>query len=135
MELDGPMSRRTSLARLGAFIAAAAGGSALVGGDARAAGNRAVETGAVACVLTPELTEGPYYITGEKLRRDIREGHPGTQLALRLRVLSASTCKPLHGAAVDIWHADAAGNYSGFGGGAASRTFLRGTQRTDAAGL
>jgi protocatechuate 3,4-dioxygenase beta subunit len=50
-------------------------------------------------------------------------------------VLSASTCKPLRGAAVDIWHADAAGNYSGFGAGASSRTFLRGIQKTDASGV
>jgi protocatechuate 3,4-dioxygenase beta subunit len=86
-------------------------------------------------VLTPELTEGPYYVAGEKLRRDIREGHPGTLLTLNLRILDASSCKPIKGAAVDIWHADAAGNYSGFGAGASSRTFLRGIQKTDAKGL
>ena len=34
-------------------------------------------------------------------------------------VVDASTCKPVRGAAVDIWHADAAGVYSGFGAGAA----------------
>lgn len=87
------------------------------------------------CVLTPELTEGPYYIAGEKLRRDIRDGHPGTLLTLQLGVRNAATCAPLKGAAVDIWPADAAGNYSGFGAGASSRTFLRGTQRTDRNGL
>jgi protocatechuate 3,4-dioxygenase beta subunit len=127
-------TRRSSLARFGGLVAAAAGGRALLSGGAEA-GNRAIETGAVHCVLTPELTEGPYYIAGEKLRRDIREGHAGTVLMLNLRVLSASTCKPIKGAAVDIWHADAAGNYSGFGAGAGSRTFLRGIQKTDAAGL
>ena len=42
------------------------------------------------CVLTPELTEGPYYIAGEKVRRDIRDGHPGKLLTLRLRVLDVS---------------------------------------------
>ncbi len=133
MSFDDRVTRRGSLARIGGLVVAAAGGSALAS-DA-AAGNRAVETGAVACVLTPELTEGPYYIAGEKVRRDIREGHPGTLLVLHLRVLSASTCKPLRGAAVDVWHADAAGNYSGFGAGAASRTFLRGIQKTDASGV
>jgi protocatechuate 3,4-dioxygenase beta subunit len=127
-------TRRASLARIGGLVAAAAGGKALLGKDA-AAGNRAVETGAVQCVLTPELTEGPYFIAGEKVRRDVREGHPGTLLDLRLTVLNASTCKPISGAAVDIWHADAAGNYSGFGAGAGSRTFLRGIQKTDANGL
>jgi protocatechuate 3,4-dioxygenase beta subunit len=134
MSFYGSFTRRASLARIGGLVAAAAGGKALLGKDA-AAGNRAVETGAVQCVLTPELTEGPYFIAGEKVRRDIREGHPGTLLDLRLTVLNASTCKPIRGAGVDIWHADAAGNYSGFGGGAASRTFLRGIQKTDANGI
>ena len=131
---DQTFTRRSTLARLGGLVAAAAGGRALLTDEAEG-GNKAVESGAVACVLTPELTEGPYYIAGEKLRRDIREGHPGRSLTLRLRVLNASTCKPIKGAAVDIWHADAAGNYSGFGAGASSRTFLRGIQKTDANGL
>jgi protocatechuate 3,4-dioxygenase beta subunit len=133
--MDEPITRRRSLARLGSIVVAAAGGNALLGATGAEGGNKAVESGAVQCVLTPELTEGPYYIAGEKLRRDIREGHPGTLLTLRLTVLNASTCKPIKGAAVDIWHADAAGNYSGFGSGASSRTFLRGIQKTDKNGL
>jgi protocatechuate 3,4-dioxygenase beta subunit len=131
---DDTFTRRTTLAKLGGAVLAAAGGGSLLAGEA-SGGNRAVESGAVACVLTPELTEGPYYIAGEKLRRDIREGHPGTRLSLQLRVLNAASCKPIKGAAVDIWHADAAGNYSGFGSDTSSRRFLRGIQRTDAGGL
>jgi protocatechuate 3,4-dioxygenase beta subunit len=131
---DHTFTRRTTLAKLGGVVLAAASGRALLADDA-AGGNRAVETGAVQCVLTPELTEGPYYIAGEKLRRDIREGHPGTLLTLALTVLNASTCKPIKGAAVDIWHADAAGNYSGFSSDKSSRTFLRGIQKTNAAGV
>jgi protocatechuate 3,4-dioxygenase beta subunit len=127
-------TRRSSLARLGGALVAAAGGRALLSPEAEG-GNKAVESGAVQCVLTPELTEGPYYIAGEKTRRDVRDGHPGTLLSLRLRVLDSSTCKPIKGAAVEIWHADAAGNYSGFGAGASSRTFLRGVQKTDAKGV
>jgi protocatechuate 3,4-dioxygenase beta subunit len=42
---------------------------------------------------------------------------------------------PIKGASVDIWHADAAGNYSGFGAGSGSRTFMRGVQPTDARGI
>jgi protocatechuate 3,4-dioxygenase beta subunit len=126
-------TRKGSLARLGGLLVAAAGGEALLGDTTSS--NAAIETGAVQCVLTPELTEGPYYIAGEKLRRDIREGHPGTPLTLRLTVLNAASCKPIRSAAVDIWHADAAGNYSGFGAGASSRTFMRGIQKTDANGL
>ena len=131
---ENTFTRRMTLAKLGGVVLAAAGGRAVLTGEAQG-GNRAVETGAVSCVLTPELTEGPYYIDGEKLRRDIREGHPGTPLALHLTVLNASTCKPIKGAVVDIWHADAAGNYSGFGSEASSRTFLRGIQKTDRNGL
>jgi protocatechuate 3,4-dioxygenase beta subunit len=126
-------TRKGSLARLGGLLVAAAGGEALLGDTTSS--NAAIETGAVQCVLTPELTEGPYYIAGEKLRRDIREGHPGTPLTLMLTVLNAASCKPIRSAAVDIWHADAAGNYSGFGAGASSRTFMRGIQKTDANGL
>jgi protocatechuate 3,4-dioxygenase beta subunit len=132
--MEEPITRRGSLAKLGGLVVAAAGGGSLLAGTAEG-GNKAIETGAVQCVLTPELTEGPYYIAGEKVRRDIRDGHPGTPLTLRLTVLNASTCKPIKGAAVDVWHADAAGVYSGFGAGAASRTFMRGTQRTDKNGL
>jgi len=132
--MEEPITRRRSLAKLGGLMVAAAGGGSLLAGPADG-GNKAIETGSVQCVLTPELTEGPYYIAGEKVRRDIRDGHPGTLLALRLRVLNAATCKPIKGAAVDIWHADAAGNYSGFGAGSSSRTFMRGVQRTDKTGL
>jgi protocatechuate 3,4-dioxygenase beta subunit len=81
------------------------------------------------------MTEGPYYISGEKIRRNITDGHPGSPLVLRLTVVDASSCKPIKGAAVDIWHADAAGNYSGFGAGSGNRTFMRGIQRTDANGV
>lgn len=89
----------------------------------------------VACVLTPEQTEGPYYLAGEKVRRNITEGRPGTPLTLRLTVVDARTCKPIKGAAVDIWHCDASGAYSGFGAGRSSRTFMRGIQRTNASGV
>src|SRR3954451_24855933 len=132
--MEEPITRRGSLARLGGALVAAVGGGSLLAGAAEG-GNAAIETGAAQCVLTPELTEGPYYIAGEKLRRDIRDGHPGTVLTLRLRVVNASTCTPIRGAAVDIWHADAAGNYSGFGAGGRSRTFMRGIQKTDARGI
>jgi protocatechuate 3,4-dioxygenase beta subunit len=56
-------------------------------------------------------------------------------LTLRLTVVDASTCRPIKGATVEIWHCDAGGVYSGFGEGAGNRTFLRGAQRTDAKGL
>jgi protocatechuate 3,4-dioxygenase beta subunit len=56
-------------------------------------------------------------------------------LLLRLKVVDASTCRPIKGAAVDVWHSDALGVYSGFGAGSRNRTFMRGVQRTDRNGL
>lgn len=92
------------------------------------------------CVLTPSQTEGPYFFETGLMRSDIREGKPGTPLALELRVLRADGCSPLAGAFVEAWHADAAGNYSGFGkpdgngANAGGQHFLRGFQQTDAGG-
>jgi protocatechuate 3,4-dioxygenase beta subunit len=127
---------RGSLLRLAGLAATALGAGAWkTGAEAEGGGPAAIESGAVSCVLTPEQTEGPYYIPNEKLRRNITGGRPGTPLILRLTVVNASTCKPIKGAAVDIWHADASGAYSGFGRGSGSRTFMRGVQRTDARGI
>jgi len=132
---DRKLTRRGSLVRLGGFVATAIGVGGLESQPSEGAGPAAVASGAVTCVLTPEQTEGPYYIANEAVRRNITEGRPGTPLLLRAFVVNASTCKPIKGAAVDIWHADAGGVYSGFGQGAASRTFMRGIQRTNARGL
>jgi protocatechuate 3,4-dioxygenase beta subunit len=129
------ITRRASLLKAGGFLAGALGLASWKTTSSDGAGPAAVVSGAVACVLTPELTEGPYYIPNEKVRRNITDGRPGTPLTLELTVLDASTCKPIKGAAVDIWHADAGGVYSGFGAGASSRTFMRGVQRTDAKGV
>lgn len=66
------------------------------------------------CTLMAEQEVGPYYVTGEMLRSDISEGKPGFPLELKIMVLDARTCQPLANAAVDVWHADALGLYSGF---------------------
>jgi protocatechuate 3,4-dioxygenase beta subunit len=132
---DRRLTRRGSLVRLGGALATALGAAGLKINSSEGAGPSAVASGAVTCVLAPEQTEGPYYIASEAVRRNITDGHPGTPLQLRAFVVNASTCKPIKGAAVDIWHADAGGVYSGFGSGASSRTFMRGIQRTNAKGL
>src|SRR2546430_4373832 len=128
-------TRRNSLVRVGGFLAAVMGAGSWRVATSDGAGPAGVASGAVTCVLTPEQTEGPYYIANEHVRRNITEGRPGTPLTLRAFVVDASTCKAIKGAAVDIWHADAGGVYSGFGQGAANRTFMRGIQRTNAKGL
>jgi protocatechuate 3,4-dioxygenase beta subunit len=132
---DSRITRRGSLLKLGGLLGAAIGTGAWKAAESDGAGPAGVASGAVSCVLTPEQTEGPYYIDGEKVRRNITDGKPGTLLILRALVVDASSCKRIRNAAVDIWHADAAGVYSGFGQDAGNRTFLRGIQRTNAKGL
>ncbi|HET9322410.1 MAG TPA: intradiol ring-cleavage dioxygenase [Gaiellaceae bacterium] len=141
---EDTVSRRSALFKLGGLAAAALGAGAfgarelLEGSEAEAAGTgpAAVASGLVSCVLSPEMTAGPYYLEGDKVRRNITEGRPGVPLALRLRVLDVSSCKPIKGAAVDVWHCDAGGVYSGTSvQGTQNRTFMRGIQRTDRNGI
>jgi protocatechuate 3,4-dioxygenase beta subunit len=88
------------------------------------------------CTLTPQQTEGPYYVNQRLLRRNITEGKPGLPLLLFFLVVRASDCSPVQGAIVDVWHDDALGVYSGFANqGTAGQTFLRGVQTTDGIGL
>lgn len=69
---------------------------------------------ATVCKLAPEQETGPFYIPGEMVRSDIAEGKPGVLLELRVMVLDSRSCQPLRDAAIEIWHCDAAGVYSGF---------------------
>jgi protocatechuate 3,4-dioxygenase beta subunit len=101
---------------------------------------------ATSCVLSPEVTEGPYWIDNSLTRRDITENRPGLPLELVLAVQNAKTCAPIKGADVEIWHCDAGGVYSGYESGSAgapggqhaaptdSDRYLRGHQRADAHG-
>jgi protocatechuate 3,4-dioxygenase beta subunit len=145
------VSRREALLAGGAL--GVAGGLVVLlrggeGGTAKAATTPAASD-AAACILSPELTEGPYYIDEHLFRRDITEGKAGVPLQLRLTVENARTCKPIYRATVEVWHADAQGAYSGYdsgvaspptgGGGHAEPTsdthYLRGAQRSNRSGL
>src|SRR5260370_42232199 len=132
MDEERKLSRRDSLLAAGGLIAAA-----LIPEAASAAGSgpAAVASGAISCGLTPELTEGPYYVPSEKVRRNITEGKPGAPLDLRLTVVDASTCKPIRSAVVDLWHADALDVYSGAVAHNPGTNFMRGIQKTDSTGL
>ena len=66
------------------------------------------------CELVPEQEVGPYYVADELLRSDIAEAQPGVPLTLNLIVLDLHTCRPISNAALDIWHCNALGLYSGF---------------------
>jgi protocatechuate 3,4-dioxygenase beta subunit len=93
------------------------------------------------CMLSTEVTEGPFYIDPGLVRSDITEGRPGLPLALRMQVVDAD-CTPVPDARVDIWHCDADGIYSGVVGqgpdetlDTQGETFMRGTQMTDTNGV
>ena len=93
-----------------------------------------------ACRLYPRSTAGPYPLDEQFDRRDITEGYPGHPVLLGLRVVD-TTCEPVPGAAVEIWHTDHTGDYSAFRDGgdgkneAAGTTFMRGTQVADEDGI
>ncbi|MGI5456354.1 intradiol ring-cleavage dioxygenase [Streptomyces sp. CA-249302] len=118
------LARRTVLAAGGvAVTAVGVGGAFAVSAQAsdqasgQAAGQAAghVSDHEDACyTLTSELVEGPYYIDADKIRQDVTEDQEGIPLHLRLKVIDAETCRPVRNAAVDIWHCNATGIYSGY---------------------
>ena len=106
----------------------------------------ATATALPACVVVPELTEGPYFVDEKLNRSDIRtdsvtrDPRPGVPLVITFNVLSVngSACAALPKADLDIWHCDAAGRYSDTGDMSASRPgedWLRGYQPTDDLGV
>jgi protocatechuate 3,4-dioxygenase beta subunit len=125
------MSDRRSVSRRDAFKALGLGAGAV------AVGSRMPwllgTADAASCTLTREVTEGPYWIPNKLTRRNVTDGQRGMPLTLQLFVEDASTCKAIAGADVEIWHANAAGVYSGVQGN--SKHFLRGHQKTNARGL
>ncbi|MEZ4656308.1 MAG: intradiol ring-cleavage dioxygenase [Caldilineaceae bacterium] len=109
-----------------------------------AATSTATATSIPLCVVSPELTEGPYFVDEQLNRADIRidpsdnSVRNGAQLNLTLRAytVNGGSCTPLAGAVFDIWHCDAAGLYSDVQSeGTAGQKFLRGYQVTDANGV
>ncbi|AXG78766.1 intradiol ring-cleavage dioxygenase [Streptomyces paludis] len=102
---------------------------------AKAGGGKATTKATEVCyTLTSQTTEGPYYIDADKIRKDITEDKEGIPFTLRLKVIDSESCAPVKAAAIDIWHCDATGIYSGYeavgsGGGGAPGG---GTPPTDA---
>lgn len=145
------LASRRALLAAGAATAAGVGAGklgVLAQDSAATPGTDAASTAANACVLTPELTEGPYFLDGDLIRQDITDGRPGAPLKLQILVNNSTTCEPLANAAVDIWHCDARGYYSGVSSNnpgpdadateaaeAADARFLRGIQLTDETGV
>jgi protocatechuate 3,4-dioxygenase beta subunit len=99
----------------------------------------------------PEETAGPYPGDGSNgpnvlsqtgvVRADIRSSFAGLSgtadgvpLTIALTIVSASTCAPLAGRAIYLWHCDRLGRYSLYTSGATSQNYLRGVQEADASG-
>jgi protocatechuate 3,4-dioxygenase beta subunit len=93
------------------------------------------------CTTTQAIEEGPYYLANSPVRSDVTDGQAGKAITLNFTILDTA-CKPIKGARVDIWYANAQGIYSGvasrgddLGAGVNSGNFLRGTQTTNAKGV
>lgn len=96
------------------------------------------------CTVTNTETAGPFPIKdpASLVKTDITGDRPGVKFTAKITIKNKTTsCGVLAGALVDIWHCDAKGEYSEYGGTtmqAANWTsvhWLRGRQTTDANGL
>ena len=58
----------------------------------------------------------------------------GVPLTVKLVLRSASTAKPMNGAAIYLWHCDANGNYSMYSNATVNENYLRGVQEANADG-
>jgi uncharacterized protein (TIGR03437 family) len=127
------INRRQTLLVLGG-----AGASLWIAGNSNDSVTRAQTT--FDCMLSPEMTEGPYWVDEKLNRADIRADSssgtvkPGALLTLSITVHSVinTACGLLPGAQVDIWHCDAGGLYSDVSANnTVGQNFLRGYQITD----
>ncbi len=130
------LTRRRSLAVLGSGTGAALLGGRLFGsGSALASvteGHDYVASVASACTLTAEQEEGPFYVAVDDVRSDIVLGQAGLPMDLTITIINSITCKPIRGAAVDIWQCNGYGIYSDISSESTlGKTYLRGVQFTD----
>lgn len=151
---DAPVGRvlsRREVIRLlggaGAVLISGVGMSRLVlAQDATATAAATDAASALACIVRPEVTEGPYFVDELLNRADVRvDPTDGTvkagiplHLIFNVSDVTGGTCKPLQGAQVDIWHCDALGQYSDVsdqGFNTKGQKWLRGYQVTDEHGL
>lgn len=104
----------------------------------------AADSNASSLVLTPEMTEGPYWVDEELNRADIiydpttgtlQEGFP-LILVIKVYQVSTGSIASLPNAQVDIWQANALGVYSDETvENTSGEKFLRGYQITNSKGL
>jgi protocatechuate 3,4-dioxygenase beta subunit len=109
------------------------------------------DSGVATCSKIPQETSGPYPGDGTNganalalsgiVRSDIRTsiaGASGTAdgvvLTVTFTVVSSTTCEPIAGRAIYLWHCDRDGNYSMYSAAVVNQNYLRGVQVTDSAG-
>ena len=89
------------------------------------------------CRVTPRDALGPFYVKGAPAQAELcASGSGGGQkLTVSGRVVGMPDCAPLAGALVEVWQADARGDYSQVGAKADDAgCLLRASLRTDAEG-
>jgi protocatechuate 3,4-dioxygenase beta subunit len=90
------------------------------------------------CRPTPRDALGPFYTRNAPEQNDLCASGSGgkARLIVSGRILGAPDCKPLAGALVEVWHADANGDYSEFTRGKKDdpACLLRASLKTDAEG-
>lgn len=135
------LTRRQSIGAAGAAGVA----YALSRGPLALLGGTTPKALAASCVLSPAMTEGPYFVDELLDRSNIKSDSDGTNtqsgvpLDLTINVVSQDNdCAVGSGVVVDIWHCNAGGDYSDIAGGTQSNTtghdYLRGYQVTDSNG-
>ncbi|KAF2709264.1 aromatic compound dioxygenase [Pleomassaria siparia CBS 279.74] len=96
------------------------------------------------CILTPEVTQGPYWVSGELIRTDNTEGQQGVPLTLDIQIIDVNTCEPVPQVYLEIWACNSTGVYSGVsanGNGNTNdetnidATFMRAIQVSDDSGV
>jgi hypothetical protein len=58
-------------------------------------------------ILHPSVTEGPYYVTGELIRKNVKQNETGVDLHLDIQMVDMNTCSPMPGVAVEMWSSNA----------------------------
>ncbi len=142
---DLNIGRRDVLYFLGSVVAVGfagcGGGSSASPTSPSSSTSSSVPSTNSSCVVTPALTEGPYFVDERLNRSDIRSDpatgavKAGVLLGLTVQlsqISSAGACTPLVGALVDMWHCDALGLYSDVSAqSTVGQRFLRGYQVSD----
>jgi protocatechuate 3,4-dioxygenase beta subunit len=109
----------------------------------------ATDLDALQCIVTPAMTDGPFFVDEKRSRSNLVMGESDAAVASALPLslvigvfeVNGTMCTPLSGVQVDIWQANAVGVYSDIAPGViqsvdtTGKQFLRGYQMTDDQGI